>query len=1175
MRRAPLSQRSTCSYCGVGCGLRVGVDRRGRLQVAGDADHPANRGMLCAKGLNLPYAMEDRGDRLRFPEMRASRAHPLQRVDWDTAFGRAAAVFSSLIQRHGPDSVGFYVSGQCLTEEYYLANKLVKGFLGTNNIDTNSRLCMSSAVAAYTKTLGDDLVPICYDDIELSDCILISGANPAWCHPILFRRIERHKAANPHVKVIVADPRRTESCAVADLCLPVRPGADVLLHNAIARVLIERGWIDERFIERHVTGYAAYRHAVFATSLEDASARCGVPAELIQQAACSIGNAKAFLTMWAMGLNQSAVGVDKNLSLIALNLITGQIGRPGAGPFSLTGQPNAMGGREVGGLATLLAAHRDLSNPRHREEVARFWGVQSIRAEPGLTATEMFAALDEGRLKAIWIIATNPMVSLPDVNRAERALARARFVVVQDISRRADTLRFADLVLPAAGHFEKDGTMTSSERRVSYLEKVIDPPGEALPDVEILMRFARAMGFHGFDFANTAQIFDEHVRLTAGTPIDMSGLSHELLRVRGSVQWPFPASSAAAGGAGTPRLFTDLRFPTPDGRARLHPVAPVDRSDALTPERPLVLTTGRLRDQWHTMTKTGKVRRLRQHADRPFVSIHPADAERRGIRDGDMVRVWNARGEARVVARVGDDVREGLLFMPMHWGRLAEGSARRANNLTSPLVDPVSKEPDFKYSAVEVEKIAKAPERVVVVGAGAASYRFVNAYRALNREDEIVVFSEEMCPFYDRVRLPEYVSDLLEWNELLKFREGELDALGLRIHASTAIAAIDRTRKVVVDARGTEHCYDKLVVATGSRALVPAGVPVGDPGVHTMRTRADADALKAHLRSGSRTLVVGGGLLGLELAAAMSEVGVHVTIIELGARLMERVLDVVSAELLMELVGDGGITVRVNDQIQAIERLAGSATQPLAVTLKSGATLRFDAVIVAVGTRANVELLADAGVDCHRGVLANDHLQTSDPSIYVMGEVAEHNGVLHGVTAAAEEQAEVVARHIAGDPHAEYVGSVRLNVLKLSGLDVCSIGIPVVPAGESGYEEIVVLDRAESYYKKCIVKDDRLVGAILVGDSGELADFRELIGGGLELSDRRKRLLRSGPPPRPLEGRLVCSCANVGRGNLERAIESGCADLEQTCTATGAGLACGTCKPEMRRILDELSVGAP
>ncbi|HPM31258.1 MAG TPA: molybdopterin-dependent oxidoreductase, partial [Chryseolinea sp.] len=473
------SIKTTCSYCGVGCGMIVKKDRVGNISVEGDKDHPANRGMLCSKGMNLHYAMRDTSDRLLYPEMRWSKNHPYERVSWSDAMKRAAAVFKSIIDQHGPDSVGFYVSGQCLTEEYYIANKLVKGFLGTNNIDTNSRLCMSSAVAGYANMLGEDAVPVSYDDIELADCFLIAGANPAWCHPILFRRIEAHKQNNPNIKVIVVDPRKTQSCALADLHLQITPGTDIYVYNAIARVLIENGEVDFDFITKHTEEFEKYRDSVFQISIEDAALKCDVTVGDIKKAASYIAESKGFLSLWAMGLNQSSIGVKKNFALISLNLITGHIGKPGSGPFSLTGQPNAMGGREVGGLSTMLAAHRLLGNEQHRKEVAHFWGVDSISPKPGLTATQMFEALECGDLKAVWIVCTNPLVSLPDTRRAEAALKKARFVVVQDISKKSDTLQFADLILPAAGHFEKEGTMTNSDRRISYLSKAVNAPGEA------------------------------------------------------------------------------------------------------------------------------------------------------------------------------------------------------------------------------------------------------------------------------------------------------------------------------------------------------------------------------------------------------------------------------------------------------------------------------------------------------------------------------------------------------------------------------------------------------------------------------------------------------------------------------------------------------------------------
>ncbi len=1161
--------KSTCSYCGVGCGIVVKKDRKGAIVVEGDKEHPVNKGMLCSKGMNIHYAMQDKSDRLLYPEMRWSRSHPLQRVSWNTAMKRASAVFKSIIENYGPDSVGFYVSGQCLTEEYYLANKLVKGFIGTNNIDTNSRLCMSSAVAGYTKMLGEDAVPISYDDIELADCFLIAGANPAWCHPILFRRIEAHKHRNPDVKVIVVDPRKTQSCASADLHLQILPGTDVFLHNAIARVLIENGDVDYEFISRNTENFEAYRNSVFQHSVKEAAAICDVPEPDIRLAASYIASSKGFLTLWAMGLNQSVIGVNKNISLISLNLITGQIGKPGSGPFSLTGQPNAMGGREVGGLATLLAAHRSLDNPVHRKEVADFWGVPKISEKPGLTATQMVEALERGDLKAVWIICTNPMVSLPDSRRAEAALKNARFVVVQDISNRSDTVSFADLVLPAAGHFEKEGTMTNSDRRISHLAKVSDPPGEAKADTDILCMFAQEMGYKGFNFRTAADIFAEHAQLTRGTNIDITGLSYERLKREGTFQWPVLTPLHP----GTPRLFTDRIFYTPSAKARFLPLDhPENLSDPPTGEFPLILTTGRIRDQWHTMTKTGKVNKLKQHIDKPFLEIHPDDALTRNIGDGDVVVVSNVRGEVRVAAKITLEIRKGVVFLPMHWGKHLNTDLGRANNVTSMRVDPVSKEPDFKFSSVEVKKYVKPFEKVIIAGAGAAAYRFICTYRAINKVDEIHVFSKEKDPFYNRVLLPEYVNDTLPWERLQKFQRGEFESLNVRINLDNEIVSIHRAGKYVVDRYGVKHAYDKLIIATGSRANIPKDAPVHLPGVFTMRTRHDADTLKNFLKADGSVLIIGGGLLGLELAASLREIDINVSILQLGSRLMERQIDNLAGQLLLDFVDEKEINVYLNDQVKSIE--AGKHNPGLVTQLRSGKVLHTDAIVYAVGTKPNIEFVQEAGLESARGMIVNDYLQTSDPDIFAIGEIAEHNGKTLGITSAAEKQADIAARFINGDVQQRYDGAVPMNILKFSDLDLCAIGIAEVPVNGEGYDEILFIDKSMRYYKKCIIKDDRLVGAIMIGDKSEFAEFKGLIENNIELSERRMQLLRSGKSSDPVVGKLVCSCNQVGEGNLKKIIDGGCDTLNGLCQASGAGLGCGSCKPEIQKLLNESLVKA-
>ncbi len=1158
--------KTTCSYCGVGCGIIVKTDRKGNISVEGDNDHPANRGMLCSKGMNLHYAMQDKSDRLLYPEMRWSKHHPLERVSWSDAMKRAAAVFTSIIKNHGADSVGFYVSGQCLTEEYYVANKLVKGFLGTNNIDTNSRLCMSSAVAGYTNMLGEDAVPVSYDDIELADCFLIAGANPAWCHPILFRRIEEHKQNNPHVKVIVVDPRKTQSCGIADLHLQITPGSDIYVYNAIARVLIENGDVDYDFISKHTEQFEKYRDSVFQFSIEEAALKCDVLVNDIKIAAEYIAASKGFLTLWAMGLNQSVIGVQKNFALISLNLITGHIGKPGSGPFSLTGQPNAMGGREVGGLATMLAAHRAIVNEQHRKEVADFWGAEKISPKPGLTATQMFEALERGELKAVWIVCTNPMVSMPDGRRAEAALKKARFVVVQDISNKSDTIQFADLVLPAAGHFEKEGTMTNSDRRISHLSKAVNPPGEALPDSDILCLFAKAMGFKGFDYSSPSEIYDEHCALTKNTNIDISGLSYQRLKEEGTFQWPVPDEKHT----GTARLFEDHSFYTPSRKAKFFPLHPENLSEPLTNDLPLILTTGRIRDQWHTMTKTGKVNKLRQHIDKPFLEINPHDALLRNIKESDIVEVENARGSVRVCAKITDDIKKGVVFLPMHWGKILTRDDARANNLTSYLVDPISKEPDFKFSSVEVRKHEKKKEKIIIAGAGAAAYRFICTYRELNPLDEIQVFSKEKYSFYNRVLLPDYVNDSLSWDKLQKFQVGEFEALNVQLQVETEVVEINRNEKYVVDKKGSQHFYDKLILATGTRANIPKDAPVHLPGVFTMRTRSDADAMKKFLNPGGRVLIIGGGLLGLELAASLREMEVHVSILQLGSRLMERQVDNLAGQLLLDFVEEKNITVYMNDQIQKVEQ--SSQQKKLHARLRSGKLIEADAIVYAVGTLPNIEFAQEAGLESARGLIVNDFLQTSDSSIFAIGEIAEHQGKMLGITSAAEKQADVLARFIHGDLQSLYDGAVPMNILKLHGLDLCSIGIAEAPVNGEGYDEILFIDKSMRYYKKCIIKDDRLVGAILIGDKSEFAEFKSLIENKIELSERRMQLLRSGQKGEPVLGKLVCSCNQVGEGNLQKWIEGGCTNLKDLCQQSGAGLGCGSCKPEVQGIVNRYSL---
>ncbi|MBI3528196.1 MAG: molybdopterin-dependent oxidoreductase [Betaproteobacteria bacterium] len=699
--------KSTCPYCGVGCGVIIEADGNHISGVRGDPDHPANFGRLCTKGSTLHLTVQPDA-RALYPELRARREEARERASWDEALEFAAEKFAGAIRSHGPDSVAFYISGQLLTEDYYVFNKLAKGLIGTNNVDTNSRLCMSSAVTGYKLTLGADAPPACYEDIDHAECLFIAGSNTAYAHPIVFRRIEDARARNPELKLIVVDPRRTDTAAVADLHLAILPGTDVALFNAILHVLLWEGLCNLDYIRAHTEGFDAVKNRVADYTPKTVAQICGVSAEDIVQAARWFGRARATLSLYCQGLNQSTQGTEKNAALINLHLATGQIGRPGAGPFSLTGQPNAMGGREVGGMATLLSGHRDLANPAHREEIARFWGVDSVPSTPGKSAVEMFEAVRTGEIKAIWIACTNPVQSMPNQALVAQALKRAECVVVQEAFAHTDTTPFADVLLPATTWGDKEGTVTNSERCISRVRAAVPPPGGARHDWQIAVDFALRLGRKLeradapmlFSYCTPEQIFNEHRETTRGRDLDVTGLSYQLLESRGPQQWPFPVGAAT----GKARLYEDGVFATPGGRARFMdaPYRPVaEKTDA---RYPLHLNTGRLRDQWHGMSRTGIVARLFNHAEEPLLAMNPTDMQRRGLLGGDIVRVKSRRGEIRVRVQASEEVRPAQVYLPMHWGaQFMRGGG--INTLTVADFDPVSMQPELKHAAVQVEKL--------------------------------------------------------------------------------------------------------------------------------------------------------------------------------------------------------------------------------------------------------------------------------------------------------------------------------------------------------------------------------------------------------------------------------------------------------------------------------------
>ena len=682
--------RTTCPYCGVGCGVLAFADGT----IKGDPDHPANRGGLCSKGTALGETVGLEG-RLLAPRINGAEA------SWDSALDLVAQKFSDAVAEHGPDSVAFYVSGQLLTEDYYLANKLMKGYIGSANIDTNSRLCMASSVAGHRRAFGTDTVPGQYEDLELADVVVLVGSNLAWCHPVLHQRLLAARKARPEMRIVCVDPRRTMTAQTADLHLPIRPDGDIALFNHLLSEIARRDLIDRAYVAAHVNG------------LDDALAAAAIPGD----DGLSDADRAAFVDLWcrseklvtlySQGVNQSAFGSDKVNAILNCHLATGRIGRPGMGPLSATGQPNAMGGREVGGLANMLACHLDIENADHRQAVQAFWRCPTISATPGLKAVDLFQACADGRIKALWVMSTNPVVSMPDADAVADAIRAVPFVAVTDILADTDTARLADVLLPASGWGEKSGTVTNSERCISRQRPFLPTPGAARPDWQIIAQVGQKMGWEdAFAYDTPEEVFREYAAMTAlareaGRDLDLTGwqsITTESYDNLPPTVWPVSADSAPGG-----RFFGGGGFFHPDGRARMLPI----KAPALPVHAGLVLNTGRIRDQWHTMTRTSRSAKLNRHMGEPFLELHPTDAAPLGLGDADLCRVSSDYGQAVLRVLISDKVAPGACFAPMHWtARMS--SAGRVNALVAPVTDPVSGQPASKMAPVTVQRFAAA-----------------------------------------------------------------------------------------------------------------------------------------------------------------------------------------------------------------------------------------------------------------------------------------------------------------------------------------------------------------------------------------------------------------------------------------------------------------------------------
>ncbi len=696
--------RTTCPYCGVGCGVLASIDKSGIVSVEGDNQHPSNYGRLCSKGAALGETLSLSG-RLLYPEIDD------QQVTWAQAIEAVASRFSTIIEKHGADAVAFYVSGQLLTEDYYAANKLMKGFIGSANIDTNSRLCMSSAVAGYKRAFGEDCVPACYDDLERAKLVVLTGSNTAWCHPVVFQRITQAKKTNPDLKVVVIDPRKTQTVSLADVFLPIKPGTDAVLFNGLLVWIHQHNEQNDLFIDNFTSGVEQALEAAkqSAASVASVASDCGLSTEQVEQFYRLFARTERVVTLFSQGINQSSSGTDKVNSIINCHLLSGRIGRPGMGPFSITGQPNAMGGREVGGLANQLAAHMEIDNPEDRDRVQRFWQSPRIADRAGYKAVEMFDAIADGKIKAVWIMATNPVVSLPEADKVKKALEGCELVVISDTTRSTDTTQYAHIRLPALSWGEREGTVTNSERRISRQRAFLPAPGQARSDWWIITQIAQKMGFREqFDYADAHEIFSEHAALSGfenrgQRQFDISALANQSKDAYDDlepVQWPVNQQQPQ----GTQRLYSNGLFNTSDNKAQFVPIKPSLPAALANTKSPYILNTGRVRDHWHSMTRTGKSPRLSSHIHESYVEIHPQDADQCGLVNGGLANISSDHGMIQVRVLVSDKQQPGSVFVPIHWNQQFSSNAR-VGSLIKTVTDPYSGQPEFKHSVVNIQPV--------------------------------------------------------------------------------------------------------------------------------------------------------------------------------------------------------------------------------------------------------------------------------------------------------------------------------------------------------------------------------------------------------------------------------------------------------------------------------------
>lgn len=1115
--------KSVCPYCGVGCGVILETENGKVTGVNGDPDHPSNYGRLCTKGKNLAKTIH-KHDRLRYPMFRENRNSQFLNTSWDDALGNIADKIKSIISVHGPEAVAFHISGQLLTEDYYAVNKLSKGFLKVNNLDSNSRLCMSSAVMGYRRAFGVDAPPCSYEDLEHTDCVFIIGSNMAHCHPVVFMRLaELKELKGDSLKIIVADPRLTATAGAADIFLPVIPGTDVALLNSLAHVLIEEDLIDADFIDSHTDGFNELKSGIKDFSPEKVSKICGVEPQKIYEAALTFGKAKAAMTFWAMGLNQSSFGTDKNNALLNLSIITGNIGKLGAGPFSLTGQANAMGGRETGGLANIIPGHRYMTDQKHRKEVEDIWKCGPLSAQRGLTAVEIFDGLHKGTIKAIWIVCTNPVVSMPNGNKVAQALKKAELVVVQDIFHPTDTSLFADFLLPAAGFSEKEGSMTNQERRISYISKAANPPGQAKPDWKIFTDFAHHMELgEYFPYSEAEQIFEEYKLLTKGQDLDITGVTYSRIKTEGPIQWPCTAQMDP----GTPRLYTDSVFHTDTRRAKIVNVDFNYQQEPADDKYPLILTTGRIRDQWHTMTKTGKVEELLLSDTEPVLQISEEDASDREIKDGDLVVAESRRGKCTIKCSVSRNISRGTVFLPFHWGNLFADNGM-ANLLTIEAIDAVSQQPEFKACAIEVKKkIFDEKTDVLIIGEGKRMDTLAGSIKEINKNVSIT-----------------------------KITTGK----------NTKIEFFDPQSKKIRLGSTEELSYDKLIVVPGQISYLPAVKGVFTDGVHIIKNYSFTKKKIGKMFTHGRTAVVGSSPMSFMVAELLMKRGAErVHLISPFNIILDRYIDYPCSEMLYKKIGKHGIELILGAEIDEIIEENGSKK----ILLGRGKEIAVDNIFVEPRLRPNLNNALELGLLVNKGIVVGEKLETSIKNVYSFGPSAEVMGNISKDSELLSRQSKTIARIVSGDPTATYKEKFDVTRFSLFNMDFISFG--EFNSDDEKANVLSYIDKGKPAYKKIVVRDNEIVGGLYAGDSKGADEILKLAREKKDISKYRSGLLSGKLTSALHAGKIVCACASVTEKEIETAIINGMS-IENIKESLKAGITCGTCLQDIKSLYNVIN----